>query len=73
MTALSRRAAIEAALVFVAVLCFFRWKLGQWNGFLDFDGHYHLRVAHWIAHSGLWTDLKRAIVFGLIAQARRRS
>jgi len=52
-----RQALAEAALIFALALCFFRWKLGQWNGFLDFDGHYHLRVAHWIAHYGLWTDI----------------
>src|SRR5687768_18221795 len=23
----------------------------------DFDGHYHLRVAYWIGHHGLWSDI----------------
>jgi len=54
---LFRRALTEAALIFVAALLFFRWKLGQWDGFLDFDGHYHLKVAQWITHSGFWTDI----------------
>jgi hypothetical protein len=57
MNARRQRALIETLLVFAAALCFFRWQLAQWNGFLDFDGHYHLRVAHWIAHYGLWTDI----------------
>ncbi len=56
-SALPRRALIEAALLFGAALWFFRWNLGHWNGFLDFDGHYHLKVAQWIAHRGLWTDI----------------
>src|SRR5204863_4141191 len=38
-------------------LLFFRWKIGQWHGFPDYDGHYHLMVAHWIAAHGLWTDI----------------
>jgi hypothetical protein len=52
-----RRATLEAAALFVAALLFFRWKLGQWQGFADYDGHFHLMVAHWIADQGLWTDL----------------
>jgi hypothetical protein len=51
-----RRAALEAAALFVVALVFFRWKLGQLNGFADYDGHFHLMVAHWIAAQGLWTD-----------------
>ena len=52
-----RRAVVEAGLFFVAALLLFRWQIGRWDGFLDFDGHFHLRVAQWIAHFGLWTDL----------------
>jgi hypothetical protein len=53
----ARRATLEAAVVFAAALFFFHWKLGQRNGFADFDGHFHLLVAHWIAGHGLWADL----------------
>jgi hypothetical protein len=35
----------------------FRWQLGRWNGFLDYDGHFHLRMAQWIAHLGGWADI----------------
>jgi hypothetical protein len=52
-----RRAALEAAAVFAVTLVFFRWKLGQWSGFADYDGHYHLMVAHWITDRGLWSDI----------------
>lgn len=52
-----RQALLEAAIVFAVALVFFRWQLGQWSGVPDFDGHYHLRVAYWIAHHGLWSDI----------------
>jgi hypothetical protein len=52
-----RRALIEAGLVFVGALLLSRWEVSQWDGFVDFDGHFHLRVAQWIAHFGLWTDI----------------
>jgi hypothetical protein len=52
-----RRALIEAAAVFAVVLAFMRWRLGGWGGFADFDGHYHLKVAQWIAHRGFWADI----------------
>jgi len=52
-----RQALLEAGLVFVAALLLSRWQVARWDGFLDFDGHFHLRVAQWIAHFGLWTDL----------------
>jgi hypothetical protein len=52
-----RRALLEAGLVFLAGLLLSRWQVARWNGFLDFDGHFHLRVAEWIAHFGFWTDL----------------
>ncbi|MGQ0655403.1 MAG: hypothetical protein ACT4P4_24605 [Betaproteobacteria bacterium] len=52
-----RRALIEAAAVFAVVLAFMRWKIGAWAGFADFDGHYHLKVAQWIAHQGFWADI----------------
>src|SRR5262245_44117222 len=52
-----RRALLEAGLVFIAALLLSRWQAARWDGFLDFDGHFHLRVAQWIAHFGLWTDL----------------
>jgi len=48
---------LEAAAVFALALAFFRWQIGSWDGVLDFDGHYHLRVVHWIAHHGLWSDI----------------
>src|SRR5260221_2774409 len=58
MTADSRRQALaEAALVSGVALLFVRWKLGQWGGFADFDGHYHLKVVQWIAHQGLCADI----------------
>jgi hypothetical protein len=49
-----RRAALEAAAVFAVTLVFFRWKLGQWSGFADYDGHYlaygnPARSAIWLA------------------------
>jgi hypothetical protein len=53
----TRRALLEAAVLFAVALFFFRWKLAEWHGFLDYDGHYHLMVAHWIADRGLWTDI----------------
>jgi asparagine N-glycosylation enzyme membrane subunit Stt3 len=48
---------LEAALFFVGALLLFRWQLGRWDGYHDFDGHFHFRVAEWIAHFGWWTDL----------------
>ena len=53
----TRQAFIEAAVLFALGLVFFRWNLQSWNGFLDFDGHYHLKVAQWALAHGLWTDL----------------
>jgi hypothetical protein len=49
-----RRAVLEAAAVFAVTLVFFRWKLGQWSGFADYDGHYlaygnPARSAIWLA------------------------
>lgn len=44
--------------MFGVVLLFTRWKLGAWGGFADFDGHFHLKVVQWIAHEGLWADLR---------------
>ena len=52
-----RRALLEAGLAFAVALAFFRWQLAVWPGVPDFDGHYHLRVAYWIAHHGLWSDI----------------
>lgn len=52
-----RRAIVEAAIAFLVALVLFRWQLARWNGFVDFDGHYHLRVIQWIAHQGLWSDI----------------
>lgn len=52
-----RRALLEAGLVFVAALLLSRWQVGRWDGFTDFDGHFHFRVAQWIAHFGFWADL----------------
>jgi hypothetical protein len=40
------------------VLLYARWQLGEWGGFADFDGHYHLKVVQWIAHQGLWADIR---------------
>ena len=54
---LTRRASLEAAGLFALSLAFFRWQIGRWEGMPDFDGHFHLRVAYWIAHHGLWSDL----------------
>ena len=51
------RAALEALAVFAVAAVLFRWQLGRWDGMPDFDGHYHLRVAYWIAHHGLWSDI----------------
>lgn len=51
------QALAEAALVFLGTLWYFRWKLLQWNGSIDFDGHYHFKVAQWIAKTGFWFDI----------------
>ena len=52
-----RKALLEAMAVFAVALVLFRWQLARWDGFPDFDGHYHLRVVYWIAHHGLWSDI----------------
>ena len=57
MNSQTRRALIEAAVVFAASLALFRWQVFRWGGLPDFDGHYHLRVVQWIAHQGLWADI----------------
>ena len=44
--------------MFALALAFARWKLGQWGGFADFDGHYHLKVVQWIAHEHFWADIR---------------
>jgi hypothetical protein len=49
---------IEAALLFCGSVLLFRWNLLHWTGFLDFDGHYHLKVAQWAVLQGRpWTDI----------------
>jgi len=52
------RAIAEAAVVFLVTLVFFRWTILQWNGFLDFDGHYHHMIAQWmVAQRAFWLDI----------------
>jgi len=52
------RAVTEAAVVFLVTLVFFRWTILQWNGFLDFDGHYHHTIAQWMAaRREFWLDI----------------
>lgn len=51
------QAVIEAAVVFCVTLAYFAWKLAHWNGTIDFDGHYHVKVAQWLAKTGLWFDI----------------
>ncbi len=52
-----RQAFLEAAVMFAVGVVAFRWFIGQWQGTPDFDGHFHLRVVQWMAHSGLWIDI----------------
>ena len=35
----------------------FRWMIGQWGGFPDFDGHFHLTLVYRIANQGLWAHI----------------
>jgi hypothetical protein len=57
MSQATRKALVEAGIVFVAALILGRWQIEHWGGLPDFDGNYHLRVVQWLAHHGLWTDI----------------